>query len=77
MRKFIYGTLLILGLCVGVARIPIEHPCCVCEETAYVEPYLATFFANTSFVHQECMHLIPYDPTAIDRVRGLQEELGQ
>jgi hypothetical protein len=74
MRKLIYGILLVLAIGVGVASSPFQHPCCVCDKTAHTEPLLATFFADTSFVHYECVDKIPYDPTAIDRIR---KELGR
>jgi hypothetical protein len=76
MRKLIYGTLLVLAIGVGVAKIPCKLPCEVCGKVAYTEPLLARPFANwdTAFVHFECVDKIPYDPTAIDRIR---KELGK
>lgn len=74
-RALFYGLLFAAAVAVGtVASIPVHHPCCVCGETAYVEPLLAVPFADISFVHFECAGEIPYDPTVIEQLR---EEFGR
>ena len=73
MKTFLKVSLLYFIVLLA-ANFPVQRPCSVCGETALVEPAIKLFWECPPITHYECVDKIPYDPTAIDRIR---EELGR